>query len=74
MTPQLIRVTNGSCPDGGHPPGGRCLKICYCTKCPHYKPLPQPIQKPIKKRQSATAQNMAETVQTREDQTWIDNQ
>jgi len=78
MTPQLIKVTNGSCPDGGHPPGGRCLKVCYCRKCPHYKPIPRhTLKAPIMRGPStgtASTERMAESWKTREEPTWIDKQ
>lgn len=58
---------------GGHPPGGRCLAVCYCRKCPHYKPLPKTTRAPAK-RGTASTKRMAESWKTREEPTWIDKQ
>lgn len=69
---QLIHVAQGSCPDGGHPPGGRCLKVCYCRKCPHYKPLPKTTIQAPTTRGTASTKRMAESWNTREEPTWLD--
>jgi hypothetical protein len=56
----------------GHPPGGRCLKVCYCTKCPQYKPIPKRAVKAPAQRGTESTKRMAESWNTREEPTWLD--
>lgn len=75
-SPELIKWPprrGMSLAEPGHPPGGRCLKVCYCTKCPHYKPIPKNTKaKAPAKRGNASTERMAESWKTREEPTWLD--
>jgi hypothetical protein len=66
-------VRGMSLAERGHPPGGRCLKVCYCGLCPQYKPLPKSRPAPAS-RGTASTKRMAESWKTREEPTWIDKQ
>lgn len=50
------------------PHGRYCLAVCYCGKCPHFKPMASARVAPIKKSDSRQAKSWAE----RGESTWID--
>jgi hypothetical protein len=51
------------------PHGRYCLAVCYCGKCPHFKPMASSRVVPIKPKSDA---RQAKSWDTREEPTWID--